>query len=167
MLENVRFYKGEEKNDPEFAKKLAALGDVYVNDAFGTAHRAHASTEGVAKYLPAVGGFLIEKEVRFLGSVLENPAKPFVAIIGGAKVSTKIAVLDSLLPTCATLIIGGGMAYTFLKAQGHEIGKSLFEPEFLDTAKKLRREGKGAGNRDHSSPGSCRGFRIQGRGAPE
>jgi phosphoglycerate kinase len=145
MLENVRFYKGEEKNDPEFAKKLASLGEVYVNDAFGTAHRAHASTEGVAKFLPAVGGYLIEKEVKFLGSVLENPVKPFVAIIGGAKVSTKIAVLDSLLPKCTTLIIGGGMAYTFLKAQGREIGNSLFEAEFLDTAKNLLAKAKEKG----------------------
>jgi phosphoglycerate kinase len=137
LLENVRFHPGEEKNDADFAKRLAANGDIYVNDAFGTAHRAHASTEGVTAYLPAVAGFLIEKEVKFLGGVLENPEKPFVAIIGGAKVSTKIAVLESLLPKCSTLIIGGGMAYTFLKAQGHSIGKSLLEEEFLSTAENL------------------------------
>ena len=134
MLENVRFYKEEEANDPEFAKKLASLGQVYINDAFGTAHRAHASTEGVAHYLPAVAGFLIEKEVRFFGNLLANPEKPFVAIIGGAKVSTKIAVLESLLPKVSTFIIGGGMAYTFLKAQGIPIGKSLCEDDFLKTA---------------------------------
>ncbi len=137
VLENVRFHKEEEKNDPAFAKQLAGLGELYVNDAFGTAHRAHASTEGVAHYLPSAAGFLIEKEVKFLGGLLENPQKPYVAIIGGAKVSTKIAVLESLLPKCTTLIIGGGMAYTFLKAQGHAIGKSLVEEDFLDTAKRL------------------------------
>lgn len=137
LLENVRFHPGEEKNDADFAKKLAANGDVYVNDAFGTAHRAHASTEGVTAYLTSVAGLLIEKEVKFLGGVLENPVKPFVAIIGGAKVSTKIAVLETLLPKCSTLIIGGGMAYTFLKAQGHTIGKSLLEEDFLSTAENL------------------------------
>ena len=137
LLENVRYYDEEKKNDPGFAKKLASLGDVYVNDAFGTAHRAHASTEGVAHVLPACAGFLIEKEVAFFTPVLENPEQPMVAIIGGAKVSTKIAVLESLLPNCKTLVIGGGMAYTFLKAQGHEIGNSLLEEEYLDTAKNL------------------------------
>ncbi|TVR59072.1 MAG: phosphoglycerate kinase [Spirochaetaceae bacterium] len=137
LLENLRFHKGEEKNDPEFAKSLAALADVYVNDAFGTAHRAHASTEGITKHLPSVGGFLIEKEVAFLGGVLENPEKPFVAVIGGAKVSTKIAVLETLLTKCTTLVIGGGMAYTFLKVQGHTIGKSLVEDEYLETAQQL------------------------------
>jgi phosphoglycerate kinase len=134
LLENVRFHPEEEKNDPDFARKLAALGDVYVNDAFGTAHRAHASTEGVAKILPGVAGFLMEKEIKFLGGVFENPAKPFVAVIGGAKVSTKIAVLESLLPRVSTMIIGGGMTFTFLKAQGHSIGKSLVEEDFLPTA---------------------------------
>jgi phosphoglycerate kinase len=134
LLENVRFHPEEEKNDPDFARKLASLGDVYVNDAFGTAHRAHASTEGVAKILPGVAGFLMEKEIKFLGGVFENPAKPFVAIIGGAKVSTKIAVLESLLPRVTSMIIGGGMAYTFLKVQGHSVGKSLVEAEFLPTA---------------------------------
>ncbi|MEW5816301.1 MAG: phosphoglycerate kinase, partial [Spirochaetota bacterium] len=145
MLENVRFHKEEEKNDGEFSRKLAALGDVYVNDAFGTAHRAHASTEGVAKFLPSVAGFLIEKEVNFFEPLLKNPPKPFVTIIGGAKVSTKIAVLESLIPKCTTLIIGGGMAYTFLKAQGHKIGNSLFEEEFLETARNLIEKVKAAG----------------------
>jgi phosphoglycerate kinase len=137
LLENVRFHKEEEKNDPEFARRLASLGDVYVNDAFGSAHRAHASTEGVARYLPAVAGFLMESEIKFLGGLLENPQKPFVAIIGGAKVSTKIAVLESLLGRVSAILIGGGMAYTFLKAQGHRIGKSMVEEEFLDTARSL------------------------------
>ena len=145
MLENVRFYEGETKNDPGFAASLAKLGDVYVNDAFGTAHRAHASTEGVAHHLEAAAGFLIEKEVKFFAPLLENPARPFVAIIGGAKVSTKIAVLESLLPKCTTLVIGGGMAYTFLKAQGHEIGKSLLEEDFLDTARSLLKKADEAG----------------------
>ncbi|MEM5948928.1 phosphoglycerate kinase [Spirochaetia bacterium 38H-sp] len=134
LLENVRYYKEETKNDPDFAKKLASLGDVYVNDAFGTAHRAHASTEGVAHHLPAAAGFLIEKEVSFFSKVLEAPEKPFVAVIGGAKVSTKIAVLESLLSRCTCMVIGGGMAYTFLKVQGHTIGNSLLEEDFLDTA---------------------------------
>ena len=137
LLENLRYHNAEKKNDPEFAKKLALLGDIYINDAFGTAHRAHASTEGVAHLLPCAAGFLIEKEVKFFEMILQNPKKPFVAIIGGAKVSTKIGVLESLLPKCSTLIIGGGMAYTFLKAQGRSIGKSLLEEDFLETAKKL------------------------------
>ncbi len=137
LLENVRFHAEETKNDPGFAEQLAALGDVYVNDAFGTAHRAHASTEGVTRYLEGAAGFLIEKEVKFFGNLLANPEKPFVAIIGGAKVSTKIAVLESLLDKVSTFIIAGGMAYTFLKAKGHTIGKSLFEEEFLPTAKEL------------------------------
>jgi phosphoglycerate kinase len=137
MLENVRFHAAETENDPEFAAQLARLGDLYVNDAFGSAHRAHASTEGVAHLLPAAAGFLIEKEVKFFRPLVTNPEKPFVAIIGGAKVSSKIGVLESLLPKCSTLIIGGGMSYTFLKAQGHSIGKSLCEDEFLDTAKAL------------------------------
>jgi phosphoglycerate kinase len=134
LLENVRFHPEEEKNEPQFARSLASLGDVYVNDAFGTAHRAHASTEGVARILPGVAGFLMEKEIRFLGGVFENPSKPFVAVIGGAKVSTKIAVLESLLPRVSTMIIGGGMAYTFLKVQGIAVGKSLVEEEFAATA---------------------------------
>lgn len=145
LLENVRFHAEEEKNDPSFAEALAKLGDVYVNDAFGSAHRAHASTEGVAHHLPAAAGFLIEKEVKFLGGVLENPSRPFVAIIGGAKVSTKIAVLESLLSKCTTLIIGGGMAYTFLKVQGHQVGNSLVEADFEDTARSLLEKAKAAG----------------------
>jgi phosphoglycerate kinase len=145
LLQNVRFHPEEEKNDPEFAKKLAALGDVYVNDAFGTAHRAHASTEGVAKILPGVAGFLMEKEIKFLGGVFENPARPFVAIIGGAKVSTKIAVLESLLPRVTTMIIGGGMSFTFSKTQGHAIGKSLVEDDFLGTAEEFLNKAREAG----------------------
>ena len=142
LLENVRFHAGEEKNDSDFAESLASLGDVYVNDAFGSAHRAHASTEGVTKYLPAYAGLLIEKEVSFFGMILEKPDHPLVAIIGGAKVSTKIAVLESLLPQCDTMVIGGGMTYTFLKALGHEIGKSLLEEEYIDTAKQLLSKAK-------------------------
>ncbi len=134
LLENVRFYKEEEANDPEFAKTLASYGDIYCNDAFGTAHRAHASTEGVSHYLPSYAGFLIEKEVKFMAPLLENPEKPFVAIIGGSKVSSKITVLESLVRTCDTIVIGGGMAYTFLKVQGHSIGKSLVEDDYLETA---------------------------------
>lgn len=137
LLENVRFYKEETTNDPSFAKQLAELGDLFVNDAFGTAHRAHASTEGVTQYLPSAAGFLIEKEVSFFQPILDNPQKPMVAVIGGAKVSSKIAVLESLLPNCASFVIGGGMAYTFLKAQGHEVGKSLVEEEYVDTAKRF------------------------------
>ena len=134
LLENVRFYAEEEANDPAFAKTLASYGDVYVNDAFGTAHRAHASTEGVAHYLPSYAGFLIEKEVKFMGPLLDNPAQPFVAIIGGSKVSSKIGVLESLAKTCQTVVIGGGMAYTFLLEQGHSIGDSLVEQEYRQTA---------------------------------
>ncbi|HET6487046.1 MAG TPA: phosphoglycerate kinase [Spirochaetia bacterium] len=145
LLENVRFHPEEEKNDPAFARQLAALGDVYVNDAFGTAHRAHASTEGVAHILPGVAGFLMEKEIKFLGGVFENPARPFVAIIGGAKVSTKIAVLESLLPRVTTMIIGGGMAYTFLKVQGHAVGGSLVEDDFAQTASGLLAKATQAG----------------------
>ncbi|MCK9525473.1 MAG: phosphoglycerate kinase [Limnochordia bacterium] len=132
VLENVRFYAEEEKNDPEFAKSLASLGDIYVNDAFGTAHRAHASTTGVANYLPAISGFLMEKELEFLGGALDEPKRPFVAILGGAKVKDKIGVIASLLDKADTLIIGGGMAYTFFKAQGYEIGNSLLDPERID-----------------------------------
>ncbi|MBR4159887.1 MAG: phosphoglycerate kinase [Spirochaetia bacterium] len=135
LLENVRFYPDEETNNPDYAKALASYGDVYVNDAFGTAHRAHASTEGVAHFLPSYAGFLIEKEVKFMAPLLENPAHPFVAIIGGAKVSSKIGVLQSLLRTCDTMVIGGGMAYTFLSVQGHKVGKSLVESDYLDTAR--------------------------------
>ena len=145
LLENVRFHPEEEKNDPAFAARLAALGDVYVNDAFGTAHRAHASTEGVAKILPGVAGFLMEKEIKFLGGVFENPAKPFVAVIGGAKVSTKIAVLESLLPRVTTMIIGGGMSFTFAKTLGHTIGTSLVEEDLLGTARAFLAKAKQSG----------------------
>ncbi len=137
LLENLRFHKEEEKNNPEFARQLARLGDLYVNDAFGTAHRAHASTEGVTKTLPGVSGFLMEKELNFLGSALENPKRPLVAIIGGAKVSDKIAVLERLISLSDSILIGGGMANTFLKAQGYEIGDSLFEESKLDVARDL------------------------------
>ena len=137
LLENVRFHKEEEANAPEFAKSLANLAEVYVNDAFGTAHRAHASTAGVADYLPAVSGFLIKKELDFMGKALENPERPFVAILGGAKVSDKIGVIENLLEKVDTLIIGGAMAYTFLKSQGIKIGNSLCEEEKLDLAKSL------------------------------
>ncbi|HCX64855.1 MAG TPA: phosphoglycerate kinase [Eubacteriaceae bacterium] len=142
LLENTRFRKEETDNDPEFSKDLAELADVFVNDAFGAVHRAHASTEGVAKFIPAVGGFLVEKELKFLGGSLENPQRPFVAIIGGAKVSDKIGVIDSLLDKVDTLIIGGGMAYTFLKAQGYEVGKSLLEEDKIDLAKELMDKAK-------------------------
>lgn len=137
LLENLRFHKAEEKNQPEFAQQLASLGELYVNDAFGTAHRAHASTEGVTHYLPAVAGFLMEKEINFLGSALEDPKRPFAAIVGGAKVSDKIAVLERLISRVDALLIGGGMANTFLKAEGYEIGDSLFEESKLDTARDL------------------------------
>jgi phosphoglycerate kinase len=137
LLENVRFNPGETKNDPDFAKKLAAFADLYVNDAFGAAHRAHASTAGVAQYLPAVAGFLMEKELKALGGALNNPEKPFVAIIGGAKVSDKIGVIENLLHKVDALIIGGGMANTFLKAQGFEMGKSLVEEDKVELAKNL------------------------------
>lgn len=140
LLENVRFHPEEEKNDPEFAKQLAKLADVFVNDAFGTAHRAHASTEGVAHLLPAVAGFLIEKEIEYLGRALTNPERPFVAILGGAKVKDKIAVIDSLLPKVDQLIIGGGMAYTFVKAGGGEIGNSLLDETNLEYAAGLLRD---------------------------
>ena len=135
LLENVRFYKGEEANDMDFAKTLASYGDLYVNDAFGTAHRAHASTEGVAHFLPSYAGFLSEKEIKFMSPLLEKPEHPFVALIGGSKVSSKISVLESLSKTCDTIVIGGGMAYTFLKVQGHSVGKSLVEDDYIETAK--------------------------------
>ena len=137
LLENLRFHKGEEANDPEFAKELASYADIYVNDAFGTAHRAHASTEGIAHYLPAVAGFLMEKEIDFLGKLLYQPAKPYIAIIGGAKVSSKIGVLEKLLEKVDALLIGGGMSYTFLKAKGFEVGNSLVETEKLNVAFEL------------------------------
>lgn len=137
LLENVRFHKEEEQNDPEYSKALASMAEIYVNDAFGTAHRAHSSTTGVADYLPAVSGFLIEKELEFFGGALENPKHPFVAILGGAKVSDKIGVIENLLDKVDTLIIGGGMAYTFYKAQGHHIGTSICEEDKLDLAKSI------------------------------
>jgi phosphoglycerate kinase len=145
MLENVRYHSGETKNDSEFATQLSENGDVFVNDAFGTAHRAHASTEGVAHILPAAAGFLIDKEVRFFEHMISNPEKPFVAIIGGAKVSTKIGVLETLLEKSTTLVIGGAMSYTFLKAQGHSIGKSKVEDEYVETAKTLLTRAEKAG----------------------
>jgi phosphoglycerate kinase len=137
MLENVRFHKEEEKNDPGFAKQLATLGDVYVNDAFGSAHRAHASTEGVAKYLPAVSGFLMEQELEYLGRATLNPAHPYIAILGGAKISDKIAVIENLLTKCDKLIIGGGMANTFLAAKDYQMQDSLVEKDSIETAKNI------------------------------
>ncbi|MDQ0413382.1 phosphoglycerate kinase [Mesobacillus stamsii] len=145
LLENVRFYPGEEKNDPELAKAFAELADVYVNDAFGAAHRAHASTEGIAKYIPAVSGFLMEKELEVLGKALSNPERPFTAIIGGAKVKDKIGVIDNLLEKVDNLIIGGGLAYTFVKAQGYEIGKSLLEEDKIELAKSFIEKAKAKG----------------------
>lgn len=144
LLENVRFYEGEEKNDPEFAKALANLADLFVNDAFGAAHRAHASTEGIAHILPAVAGLLMERELEVLGKALHNPERPFTAIVGGSKVKDKIAVIDKMLEIADNVLIGGGLSYTFFKAQGHEIGKSLVDNskldlalEFMEKAKKL------------------------------
>lgn len=146
LLENVRFYKEEEKNDPEFAKKLAANADLYVNDAFGTAHRAHASTEGVTKYLsPSVAGFLIEKELEYLQNAIENPQRPLAAIIGGSKVSSKIGVIETLLEKCDKLFIGGGMIFTFYKARGLNVGKSLVEEDKLELAKSLEAKAKERG----------------------
>ena len=145
LLENVRFYAEEEKNDEAFAKELASYGDIYCNDAFGTAHRAHASTEGVSHYLPSYAGFLIEKEVKFMAPVLEDPEKPLVAIIGGSKVSSKITVLESLVRTCDTIVIGGGMAYTFDKVLGYKIGKSLVEDDYLETAKNFLEKAEAKG----------------------
>lgn len=145
VLENVRFYPGEEKNDPELAKAFAELADVYVNDAFGAAHRAHASTEGIAHHLPAVAGFLMEKELEVLGKALSNPERPFTAIIGGAKVKDKIGVIENLLDKVDNLIIGGGLAYTFIKAQGHDVGKSLLEEDKVDLAKSFIEKAKEKG----------------------
>lgn len=146
LLENVRFYAEEEKNDPEFAKKLAANADLYVNDAFGTAHRAHASTEGVTHYLkPSVAGHLIEKELQYLQGAIEEPKRPLAAIIGGSKVSSKITVIETLLEKVDKLLIGGGMIFTFYKARGLSVGKSLVEDEFLDLAKKLEAKAKEKG----------------------
>ncbi len=145
LLENVRFHSEEEKNDSEFSKALASFAEVYVNDAFGTSHRAHSSTAGVADYLPAVSGFLIEKELEFLGEALENPKRPFVAILGGAKVSDKIGVIENLIDKVDTLIIGGGMSYTFFKAQGLNIGTSICEEDKIDLAKSLLEKAKAKG----------------------
>lgn len=145
LLENLRFHKAEEKNDPEFAHQLALSGELYVNDAFGTAHRAHASTEGVAHILPGVAGFLMEKEINFLGSALEHPKRPFVAIVGGAKVSDKIAVLERLISLADTILIGGGMANTFFQAEGYEIGASLVEKSKLSVASDLLKQARQQG----------------------
>ena len=145
LLENVRFHREETDNDPEFSKKLASMAEVFVNDAFGTAHRAHSSTTGIASYLPAVSGFLIEKELQFLGNAVSNPERPFVAILGGAKVSDKIGVIDNLLEKVDTLIIGGGMAYTFFKAQGYEVGNSICELDKLELANSLMEKAKQKG----------------------
>ncbi len=145
LLENTRFHKEEEKNDPDFSQKLASLGDLYVNDAFGAAHRAHASTEGVTRYLPAVSGFLMEKELEFLGGAVENPKRPFVAILGGAKVKDKINVIETLLEKVNTLVIGGGMAYTFLKAKGYEVGNSLLDEERLDYCRDIMKRAEAEG----------------------
>ena len=145
VLENVRFHPEETKNDPEFAKQLASFADIYVNDAFGSAHRAHASTEGVTKYLPAVCGFLIKKEIGFMGTALTNPARPFVAILGGAKVSDKIRVIENLIDKCDSIIIGGGMAYTFVRAKGFSVGKSLCEEDKIGLAGELLKKAEARG----------------------
>ncbi len=147
LLENTRFYAGEEKNDPELSKQLASFADIYVNDAFGTAHRAHATTAGVADYLPAVCGFLVRKEITIMGGALENPKRPFVAILGGAKVSDKIGVINNLIDKVDTLIIGGGMAYTFFKALGYSIGTSLCEDDKVELAKDMMAKAKEKGVR--------------------
>ena len=145
LLENTRFEKGETKNDPELSKKLASMADIFVNDAFGTAHRAHASTAGVADYLPAVCGYLVQKEVSIMGKALADPERPFVAILGGAKVSDKLNVINNLLEKVDTLIIGGGMAYTFLAAKGYGIGKSLFDAEKVDYCKDMMKKAEEKG----------------------
>jgi phosphoglycerate kinase len=145
LLENVRFYAEEEKNDREFAKKLASLAELYINDAFGTAHRAHASTAGVAEFLPAGAGYLMKKEIEVMGKALENPERPFVAILGGAKVGDKIGVIQNLLTKVDSLLIGGGMAYTFLKSMGYEIGKSLLEQDKIELAADLLKQARKRG----------------------
>ncbi|AUM66913.1 phosphoglycerate kinase [Brevibacillus sp. 7WMA2] len=142
LLENVRFHKGEEKNDPELAKSFASLADLFVNDAFGTAHRAHATTAGIAQHIPAVAGLLMEKEIQFMGGALSKPERPFTAIVGGAKVKDKIGVIENLLGKVDTLIIGGGMANTFIKAQGYNVGASLCEEDKLDLARTLMEQAK-------------------------
>ncbi|MEE1066597.1 MAG: phosphoglycerate kinase [Acutalibacteraceae bacterium] len=145
IIENVRFHKEETKNDPEFSKKLADLADLYVNDAFGSAHRAHSSTTGVADYIPAACGYLIQKEINFIGGALANPKRPLVAILGGAKVSDKIGVITNLLDKCDTIIVGGGMAYTFMKSLGHSIGTSLLEEDRVEDAKQMMETAKAKG----------------------
>ena len=145
MIENVRFHKEETENDPEFAKELASMADIFVNDAFGTAHRAHASTAGVADYLPAVCGYLINKEISIMGEALENPKRPFIAILGGAKVSDKIGVINNLIDKVDMLIVGGGMAYTFFKAYGKDVGTSICEYDKLDLAKELVEKARAKG----------------------
>ena len=145
LLENTRYMKGETKNDPELSKELASMADIFVNDAFGTAHRAHSSTAGVADYLPAVCGYLVQKEVSIMGKALANPERPFVAILGGAKVSDKLNVINNLLEKVDTLIIGGGMAYTFIKAQGYEIGQSLCDDSKIDYCKEMMEKAKAKG----------------------
>lgn len=145
LLENLRFHPGEEKNDPEFARQLASLADVFVNDAFGAAHRAHASTEGVTHYLPAVAGLLMEKEVRYLGALVASPPRPFAAVVGGAKVSSKLPAIQHLLPKVDILLVGGGMANTFLKARGVDVGASLVEDDLLDAARELMRTAESRG----------------------
>ena len=145
LLENLRFDKREEKNDPEFARELASMADVYVSDAFGTVHRAHASTAGVSAYLPAYAGLLVEKEISIMGKALEDPARPFVAILGGAKVSDKMGVINNLLEKADTIIVGGGMAYTFKMAQGHTIGKSLLEADRVDYAREMMAKAEAKG----------------------
>ena len=145
VLENLRYHNEETDNDAGFAEKLASLADVYVNDAFGTAHRAHASTEGITKHLPAVAGFLLEKEINYLGQAINNPQKPFVVILGGAKVSDKILLIENLIPKADAIIVGGGMAYTFLKSQGKNIGKSICENDKVDLAKEILEKAEAAG----------------------
>ena len=161
LLENVRYHAEEEKNDPAFAKQLASLAEIYVNDAFGSAHRAHASTEGVTHFIAkSAAGLLMERELEYLGKATENPAKPFLAILGGAKVSDKIGVIRNLLPKVDALIIGGGMAYTFLKAEGQEIGKSMLEADKVELANELITEAK-TETRPSSAPGrSCGGRQV-------
>ncbi|MGI5937026.1 MAG: phosphoglycerate kinase [Oscillospiraceae bacterium] len=145
LLENLRYHQEEEKNDPDFAKKLASMADVYVSDAFGTVHRAHASTAGVAQFLPSVGGFLVARELEIIGGALENPRRPFVAVLGGAKVSDKIGVINNLMTKADTILIGGGMSYTFIKAMGYEVGTSLLEEDKVELAAEIIKKAKDCG----------------------
>ena len=147
LLENTRFHAGEEKNDPEYSKELASMAEIFVNDAFGTAHRAHASTAGVTAYLPAVCGYLIQKEIEIMGKALEAPERPFVAILGGAKIADKLNVINNLLEKCDTLVIGGGMAFTFLKAMGYEIGKSLVDDTKIEYCKDMMKKAEANGKK--------------------